>query len=156
MLTSAQVWSVLERYYDLREEWPISSTLGQIDNGSRATDEPVPPRLVFICEVGAVIEELTDAERDAIEAVYHLRQSVDAAEAQAKEASRLARWTSIKDVRDRRMRTRREWRSIAEEGKLELRRCRQRKVYEHAMGKLCIGLELMVLTRNLARVLSAV
>ena len=155
-LSSRAVWHVLERYYDLREEWPIPSTLGKIDGSSRVDRKDAPPQLVFVCDVRAALDLLAAAERVEVESVDHARRAADDADRRARVADREARWTAIKDVRDQRQLTKREWRGIAEAHRSALNRIYHHKSYQTGMARLADALEPMVRIRQLVQILAAV
>ena len=155
-LTTAQVWTVLDRYFDLRRDCPIASTLGQVSGASHVESRDLPPRLCFVVDVGVALELLSPACMEAVEVAYHTRRAMEDAEASARNADHAGRWTSLTDVRSLSQRSRREWRAIAGDHRKELDRIRHRKTYTEAMDTLANELELMVLLGKLAKALAAV
>lgn len=143
-LNSRQVWSILERYYSLRRQWPITSPISQAGGGSHISSAGITPQVAFIIDVGVMLEKLEPQELAAIELAYNVRMASEEAETSAKNADRESRWTSIQDVRKMRQRSKREWRRIANDHRQELHCIRNRQAFKTAMPKLCALLAVIV------------
>jgi hypothetical protein len=65
--------AVLERYYDLRAQYPIGSTLAQVRGASHVSKSGATPTLFFRCDVGSVLALLTPAGVVTMEFPHLLR-----------------------------------------------------------------------------------
>jgi len=142
-LNSRQVWSILDRYYSLRRQWPISSPISQAGGGSHVQNRGVTPQVAFIIDVGVMLSKLEPQELEAVECAYHVRRAADEADSSAKNADRDSMRTSILDIRKMRQRSKKEWLSIAREGRKELHRIRNRPPFMSGMPKLCVLLSIV-------------
>jgi hypothetical protein len=146
--TRSRVWAVLERYYDLRNDVPVSSPLGSINSGG--CDQVVggvDARTAWMCDVGTALAGLNAAELEAVELYYHEHRAWEDADAARRNAALdVYRSGPGADFEvSFAQRSKREWRRIADRHQRELRRIRDRAAYRTAMNRLEISIPIVLL-----------
>lgn len=146
MSARSSVWVVLERYYDLSDDAPISSPLGSIDTGG--ADNPtndIKRPLAFICDIGTVLAGLTDAQREQVELYHQTHRAWENAEAMRRNASLDVYRGGSGAAALIAQRSKREWRRIADGHQRELDRVRHRRAYKDAMNHLELSIPIVMI-----------
>ena len=146
MSTRSRVWAVLERYYDLSTDAPISSPLGSIDTGG--ADQPsndVKRPLAFLCDVGTALAGLTAPQREQVELYYHTHRAWEHADAMRRNASLDVYRCGGGQAALLAQRGKREWRRIADGHQKRLDCIRHRKAYQQAMDRLELSIPLVMI-----------
>ena len=136
----AHVIDILEKYLSLRDDWPITSPLGKLNEGG--TDDVQRGEsgtLAWVVDVGGCLERLPTEERETVLEVAHVRRAEENAAAQARNAAWAARRSgAVHDVRDAHARTRREWVRIADDHQQRRRRMERRRAYKDGMDRMTV------------------
>lgn len=134
------VIAVLAKYLSLREDWPLTSPLGRLDDGgSDDVSRDVPGQLAWLADVGTCLEALDAYERQCVLEVAMLRDAEDRAQAMARNHRTAAeRSQSVSDVRDAHLRTKSDWKERARKHRQERRRIEERQAYQHGMDHMSV------------------
>jgi hypothetical protein len=144
--TRSRVWLVLERYYDLSTDAPISSPLGSIDTGG--ADNPtndIKRPLAFMCDIGMALAGLTPAQREQVELYYHTHRAWENADAMRRNASLDVYRAGGGQAALLAQRSKREWGRIANGHQKRLDRIRHRKPYQEAMDRLDLSIPIVMI-----------
>jgi hypothetical protein len=142
----SRVWLVLERYYDLSTDAPISSPLGSIDTGG--ADNPtndIKRPLAFMCDIGMALAGLTPAQREQVELYYHTHRAWENADAMRRNASLDVYRAGGGQAALLAQRSKREWRRIADRHQQRLNAIRRRRAYLDAMDRLELSLPIVMI-----------
>ena len=146
MTARSRVWLVLERYYDLSTDAPISSPLGNLDTGG--ADNPtndIKRPLAYICDIGMALAGLTPAQLEQVELYYHTHRAWEDADAMRRNASLDVYRAGGGQAALLAQRSKRDWGRIADGHQAQLHRIRQRKSYQEAMDRLDLSIPIVMI-----------
>jgi hypothetical protein len=136
-ISTRTLWSILETYYEWRDDPPTTSILSRFAaGGPDLIIGGISNQLAFVCDVGTVLSHLRHDELEAVELYYHTHRAWEDAEACRRNADLVGRRRGeVRDVRQL-PRAAKAWREIADVHQSELHRIRQRKAYRTAVVRL--------------------
>jgi hypothetical protein len=146
MTSRSRIWLILERYYDLSTDAPISSPLGSVDTGG--ADNPsndIKRPLAYLCDIGMALAGLTPAQREQVELYYHTHRAWEYADSMRRNASLDVYRAGGGKAALLAQRSKRDWRRIADGHQRQLDKIRHRKAYHDAMARLELSLPIVMI-----------
>jgi hypothetical protein len=132
--------SVLDKYLSLRDDWPVTSPLGRLNEGG--TDDVrrgVGGTLAWVVDIGSCLAQMPVNERETVLECAIERHAEHDAAARARNSDMSAKRSgAVHDVRDLHQRSKREWRRIADDHQRQRRKIERRKAYRDGMDLLTV------------------
>lgn len=145
-MSRSRTWSILERYFDLRDDTPITSPLGSIGTGgSDQVTGGIDARTAWMCDIGAALAGLDAAQREQIDLYYHAHRARDIAEQYRRNKTNDVYRESGKRDKLMTQRSASDWRRIADRHSKTLNNIIRREAYKTAMDRLEVSLPIVLL-----------